>query len=596
MKLSVFISFALIDAGVSFSTPQLPSARLASVRWGSKSSSVSLSSTPVAIDPSAVSETTNGAEQARDAERRKDEDDEEENSSRIRPIHQNWWPVSTTFALDKTRPNPVDLLNKKLVLFWSESDNEWKCLDDRCSHRFAPLSEGRIVNNSNGGGCLQCAYHGWEFDGKGSCTKVPQADRVGSVGRPVTGYPVRVEASMIFVWADPASYETLGQSITVPTFPTLTEAVEERGDQICFMRDLPYGYELLGENLLDLSHLPFSHHGVGNLKRDLGGPLPFRMLPASERSDDNPLYEAFLEDAGTTDPTFKSFAAPVPDASLHLGFYDPCHVRYTRQRVAGDASTTNYVALYLCPTTTNKSRVFLFNLFPKRPVPPKMTKLQRVKSWVTPADIKQKVTAMVFARLFTPVFSHLISHKIFDGDGIFLHKQGDRMARSGLSFKDYDTPSSADVMVNKFRRYGDAAAKRTRELGLDTLAETVAPTSGYDDSLLRSEMLDRYESHTKNCRICTEALEKARTKKRRLAIFEMALIGAAGASSMTLAGSLGLFLMSSTVKVPSMLVKGAAGATLSCIGGCKLISKMKPKVEKEINQFLFEDYVHAEKN
>jgi hypothetical protein len=38
----------------------------------------------------------------------------------------------------------------------------------------------------------------------------------------------------------------------------------------CFMQDLPYGMELLGENLLDLSNLPFSHHFVWNAGLEYG--------------------------------------------------------------------------------------------------------------------------------------------------------------------------------------------------------------------------------------------------------------------------------------------------------------------------------------
>jgi phenylpropionate dioxygenase-like ring-hydroxylating dioxygenase large terminal subunit len=178
----------------------------------------------------------------------------------IRPLHQNWWPVTTVGAVSTTRPNPVELLNKKLVLFQSE-EGSWKCLDDQCSHRFAPLSEGRIVSDENGKSCLQCAYHGWEFDGQGDCQRAPQVVEAQKV-RSVTSYPVQEKAGMLFVWADPKS-EEMSKEITLPVFPLLEKMADQKGESYCFMRDLPYGFELLGENLLDLAHLPFSHHGVG---------------------------------------------------------------------------------------------------------------------------------------------------------------------------------------------------------------------------------------------------------------------------------------------------------------------------------------------
>ena len=43
--------------------------------------------------------------------------------------------------------------------------------DDACPHRLAPLSDGRIDKL----GRLQCAYHGWCFNGSGHCKLIPQA-------------------------------------------------------------------------------------------------------------------------------------------------------------------------------------------------------------------------------------------------------------------------------------------------------------------------------------------------------------------------------------------------------------------------------------
>lgn len=41
---------------------------------------------------------------------------------------------------------------------------------DRCPHRAAALSEGRMTAS----GHLQCAYHGWTFGRDGSCLNIPQ--------------------------------------------------------------------------------------------------------------------------------------------------------------------------------------------------------------------------------------------------------------------------------------------------------------------------------------------------------------------------------------------------------------------------------------
>ena len=41
-------------------------------------------------------------------------------------------------------------------------------LKDRCLHRNAVLSEGRLKDD-----CLICPYHGWTFDENGKCVNVP---------------------------------------------------------------------------------------------------------------------------------------------------------------------------------------------------------------------------------------------------------------------------------------------------------------------------------------------------------------------------------------------------------------------------------------
>ena len=52
---------------------------------------------------------------------------------------------------------------------------------------------------------MQCAYHGWEFDGQGSCNKIPQASNEKAKNNKqctVQSYPITIAAGMIWVWAD----------------------------------------------------------------------------------------------------------------------------------------------------------------------------------------------------------------------------------------------------------------------------------------------------------------------------------------------------------------------------------------------------------
>ena len=53
------------------------------------------------------------------------------------------YPVAVATALKPDKPTAVRLLGDALVL-WKDGTGEWHCWRDRCPHRLAPLSEGRV--------------------------------------------------------------------------------------------------------------------------------------------------------------------------------------------------------------------------------------------------------------------------------------------------------------------------------------------------------------------------------------------------------------------------------------------------------------------
>ncbi|MBM3273842.1 MAG: Rieske 2Fe-2S domain-containing protein [Candidatus Sericytochromatia bacterium] len=65
------------------------------------------------------------------------------------------------------KPLAVTVAGVALVLF-RDSSGAARALEDLCPHRGVPLSLGRVRR-----GNLQCAYHGWEFDGQGLCRLIP---------------------------------------------------------------------------------------------------------------------------------------------------------------------------------------------------------------------------------------------------------------------------------------------------------------------------------------------------------------------------------------------------------------------------------------
>lgn len=119
---------------------------------------------------------------------------------------------------------------------------------DRCPHRFSPLSAGCIVGDT-----VQCAYHGFRFDGAGTCVSIP------SLGPTATIPPkanVRVAHSISerygLVWLAPD--EPLTGIIDVPEWDDPTFVVAALPDQLW-----QAGAGQMADNFLDLAHFPFTH-------------------------------------------------------------------------------------------------------------------------------------------------------------------------------------------------------------------------------------------------------------------------------------------------------------------------------------------------
>lgn len=79
-----------------------------------------------------------------------------------------WHPVAYTNDLQPGTVRLVRLLAEEVAL-WRSADGTVHALTDCCIHRGTRLSAG-VVND----GCVRCPYHGWEYDGEGRCTRIPQ--------------------------------------------------------------------------------------------------------------------------------------------------------------------------------------------------------------------------------------------------------------------------------------------------------------------------------------------------------------------------------------------------------------------------------------
>jgi vanillate O-demethylase monooxygenase subunit len=119
---------------------------------------------------------------------------------------------------------------------------------DRCPHRAAPLSAGRVVD-----GRLACAYHGWSFDATGRCVGIPSLGpeaKIAPKARCEKPYGVIERYGLVFVALDEPLVE-------LPELDVFALSDRVRVDLEPFTGR--YGAGLLLDNQLDVAHFAFVH-------------------------------------------------------------------------------------------------------------------------------------------------------------------------------------------------------------------------------------------------------------------------------------------------------------------------------------------------
>jgi phenylpropionate dioxygenase-like ring-hydroxylating dioxygenase large terminal subunit len=159
---------------------------------------------------------------------------------------QLWHPVAQAQDVTNT-PLAVQLLEQSIVL-WRNEDNAVQAFTDRCPHRGARLSMGRVEN-----GHLECPYHGWQFASGGQCVKVPAMPEFTPPPRQcVKSFEVQQAYGLVWVRLEPGENP-------LPVFAA--EADEHLRKVNCGPYDVAASAPRIIENFLDMSHFGFVHEG-----------------------------------------------------------------------------------------------------------------------------------------------------------------------------------------------------------------------------------------------------------------------------------------------------------------------------------------------
>jgi len=163
----------------------------------------------------------------------------------------NNWYVACESAEVGEEPLAVRMLGCDFVVF-RDAQGRAACLSAVCCHRGGDLSAGR-----RRGGCVQCPYHGWEFDADGRCTRMPP---LGDEARPpkrarVDAYPVQERLGYVWVFLGDLPEDER------PQLPGFLAQYEDGATwrAVRLRRDWRANWARVHENLLDTSHLYLVH-------------------------------------------------------------------------------------------------------------------------------------------------------------------------------------------------------------------------------------------------------------------------------------------------------------------------------------------------
>lgn len=159
-----------------------------------------------------------------------------------------WYVAAWSHELQPGTLLARTIVGEPLVL-WRTAEGRVAALEDRCVHRHAPLSRGRLE-----GDALRCGYHGLKFASDGRCIEVPGMDSPPPAAACVRRFPVVEHRRWVMVW--------MGDD------PSHADARQLPDNFSCDSPDWAYrpGYvhyespiELIADNLLDFSHLSYVH-------------------------------------------------------------------------------------------------------------------------------------------------------------------------------------------------------------------------------------------------------------------------------------------------------------------------------------------------
>jgi phenylpropionate dioxygenase-like ring-hydroxylating dioxygenase large terminal subunit len=223
-------------------------------------------------------------------------------SLELPPLRNAWhvagWAAEITEGVLARRT----VCDERLVLYRG-SNGKLVALQDRCAHRWAPLSMGRVEGTG-----LRCMYHGIKYGSDGHCVELPGQEKAPTA-LCVRAYPIVERHRLAWVWPGDAAR---ADENLIPDLGMLDDPQWR-----LYHGHLEYeaNYALVNDNLLDLTHVNFLHENT--LGRPVQTAAAGEVRPPLARSADAQRLESGVRREGWY-PGGRLVATPrgTPDGDL----------------------------------------------------------------------------------------------------------------------------------------------------------------------------------------------------------------------------------------------------------------------------------------
>ncbi len=190
-------------------------------------------------------------------------------------VRDRWYIAAFSHEIDRT-PMERTILGLPVVFYRTEAGKP-VAMHGICPHRYYPLAKGTLR-----GDAIVCGYHGFAFAQDGKCVDIPSQGTASGFCQPT--YPIEERGPLCWIWMGDAA--RCDPELIPPYGDFGMDQPGWRTSSLNYFH-LRGRYQLLIDNLMDLTHLPHVHSHIP------GGEAMSRM--ALREIDDNGPYQLVRE-------------------------------------------------------------------------------------------------------------------------------------------------------------------------------------------------------------------------------------------------------------------------------------------------------------